>query len=1080
VSRQEQTSSIDRPGAEPESAGLRSFALRPIALLRGYRRDFLAPDLLAGLTVAAVAIPQAIAYASIAELPPHYGLYTAAIAAVVGSLWGFSRFLASGPVNATSLLVFPILLSVATPGSPDYLLAASLVAVIAGLLRVMLALLHFGAIVTLASRAVLIGFTAGAAIHIAVGQVKHLLGIDLTATPELHRTVSALLSRVGELSPPSLILGLATLAIVIVLKRFGPRVPAALIAIVGAAGAVVVFQLEAQGVRVVGAIPRSLPPPTWIALDRLPDLELVRGVIVGSMAVAALGLIEAVAASQTLARRSGDRLDSNQEFFGQGLANIASGLFSGYACSGSFTRSALAHQSGARTRMTGVITGVAVLAGMLLFAPWARLIPRAAIAGVLLVVAWRMIDREGIRRVLSTSKSETAVMTVTFGATLVLPLDFAVLAGVVFSLAFFVVKSSLPRVVPVVPDPTFRHLVPDPTRPVCPQLGVLNIRGPLFFGAVYHIEEELKHNHQRHPGQNFLMLRLHGVDICDLTGIEMLESIVKTYRQLGGDVFLVRPRQPVLNVMEHSGFLDQTLGRDHILRQEGAIEQIFDQVLDPVVCIYECEHRVFAECHALEKHRYDLKLPPAQRLPHLQDRFVSPDRLQELASDPATVIYDIREVDEYVRGHVPGAVSLPLRVLPERWPELPRDRTVLLVCRSGRRSTRALHMLEDAGLDNVNALRGGILAWRAEGLPVTPAEETMVATEGPVVQVVPAEPDRRRGVLAAMRLKRQTEELERELDLLGVTDNLPRLRETLERLLDLKSATSSREGGVVMLDPTKPVLIVSDSHAQRNALGKLLGQTYIGESTNLASIVRGKLQVLLLGDVLHSESKSRWQAVSDEFVTQFASEGDEVGPTPSMDREMANSFGLAAMILTLQRSAPGVHLLKGNHDNLLNASTQGNGEIIKHASWPGEGEIARAWTVLRFGSSFAGKYANWENRLPIFAIYHDRDDGLKFVASHTEPNKAYTLEQIKQRTDEVVFGLTWTRNEGIFARDVLRDVFGRDWMRACYFVSHTGSDEGIIAVPRNNLVIVNKPRHLVAALVRPGVRDFEIHIVADG
>ena len=466
------TSRFERGGPDCEEGGLRLFVRRPVDILRAYRRGDFPADLLAALTVAAVAIPQAIAYASIAELPPHYGLYTAGVAAIVGSLWGCSRFLATGPVNAVSLLVLPVLLGVAVPGSPDFLLAASTVALLAGLFNVVLALLRFGALVTLASHSVLLGFTAGAAIHIAVGQVKHLAGLQIPAMPELHRTVRAIADRIHESHPITLALGLGALVLVIAARRLGPRFPAALATIVVAAVATAALGLEGRGVHVVGAIPRSLPPPTWFAIGQLPDLQMIRGLVVGAMAVAALGLIEAVAASQTLARQAGDRLNNNQEFFGQGLANIAAGLFSGYPCSGSFTRSALAQQSGARTHISGVLTGLTVLVGLLVFAPWARHIPRAAIAGVLLVVAWRMIDREGIRRVFKSSRSEAAVMTITFGATLVLPLDFAVLAGVVFSLAFFVIKSSLPRVVPVVPDPTFRHFVDDPSRPVCPQLGV--------------------------------------------------------------------------------------------------------------------------------------------------------------------------------------------------------------------------------------------------------------------------------------------------------------------------------------------------------------------------------------------------------------------------------------------------------------------------------------------------------------------------------------------------------------------------------------------------------------------------------
>jgi SulP family sulfate permease len=705
-----------RPG------GLVRFASRPAEIIREYRSAYVFPDALAGVTVAAVAIPQAIAYASIAELPAHCGLYAAAIGAIVGALWGSSRFLATGPVNASSLLVLPVLLAVAVPDTPQFLLAAGLVAVLAGLLRIALALMHFGALVTLASRSVLIGFTAGAAVHIGVGQIKHLLGLDVPATPELYRAIGALIARAGETNEICVILGVSTMALVVGLGWLGPRVPAALVAIVVAGLAAGILGLTNQGVPVVGAVSRSLPPPTWVSTGLLPDLQMVRGVIVGTMAVAALGLIEAVAASQTLARRSGDRLDNNQEFFGQGLANVVAGLFSGYPVSGSFTRSALARQSGARTNLTGVFTGAAVLGGMLIFAPWAGLIPKPAIAGVLLVIAWRMVDRKGIRRTLRTSRTETAVMIVTFCATMVLPLDFAVLSGVVFSLALFVMRSSLGSINSVVPDSDYRHFVSDPNRPACPQLGLIEIRGPLFFGAVHHIEEELRRNQETHPGQNNIVLRLHGVDMCDLTGIEMLESTIKWYRGLGGDVYVVGARGQVMKMMEDSGFLEQTLGRDHVLDRERAIEYLFDNVLDPAICSYECGVRVFAECQAVEKHPYDAQFPPAPRVPIPHDRFLPLDRFQELAGDADTPIFDIREPVEYERGHVPRAVSLPLRLLPERWHDLPEDRTVLLVCRSGRRSWRALRMLEDFGLSKVYALRGGILAWRAAGLPVTAAE----------------------------------------------------------------------------------------------------------------------------------------------------------------------------------------------------------------------------------------------------------------------------------------------------------------------------------------------------------------------
>jgi SulP family sulfate permease len=706
--------------SQPEQwvRNLWTYLLRPIAVFHEFRRDNVPADLIAGLTVAAVAIPQGIAYASIAELPPHVGLYTAAVGAIVGSLWGSSRFLATGPVNASSLLVLPLLLGVALPGTPEYLVAASVIALLAGIMGIALALMRFGAIVTVASRSVLLGFVAGAALHIGIGQTRHLLGLDVQAAPQLYENVIAIVKDLNNVHIATVTTGIGALLLMVALRRMGPRVPAGLLTITASALAALLFGLEDRGVRIVGEIPRTLPPLTWVANGIFPDLRMVQSLVIGSAAVAALGLVEATAASQTLARRVGERLDFNQEFFGQGLAKIAAGLFSGYPCSGSFTRSALAQQSGARTHLAGVVTGVTVLAAMLLMAPYARLIPRAAIAGVLLVIAWGMVDGSAVRRTLRTSRSEAAIMTATFIATLLLPLDFAILAGIVFSLAMFVARSSLPRVYPVVPDATYRHLLHDPKRPVCPQLGLMNIRGPLFFGAVYHIEEELRLNYERHPGQRTLMLRMHGVDQCDMSGVDMLDATVQAYRQMGGDVYLVRLRKPVKDVLVQSRFIGRTLGPDHILEQESAIQYLFEHDIDPAICTYECEHRVFSECQTVTKHAYGDHVPSAPLDPHGHRLQVSPDEFSKLMAHSRALLLDVREPAEHRRAHLPGARSMPLRELLSAAADLPRDRPILLACRSGRRAARALFVLEDLGYDQVVGLRGGILAWRAAGLPV--------------------------------------------------------------------------------------------------------------------------------------------------------------------------------------------------------------------------------------------------------------------------------------------------------------------------------------------------------------------------
>ena len=218
--------------------------------------------------------------------------------------------------------------------------------------------------------------------------------------------------------------------------------------------------------------------------------------------------------------------------------------------------------------------------------------------------------------------------------------------------------------------------------------------------------------------------------------------------------------------------------------------------------------------------------------------------------------------------------------------------------------------------------------------------------------------------------------------------------------------------------------------------------------------------------------------MKEQFPAAFTPSGSEAGPAPSIDREMVRGFGLAAMIMTLQASSSDVHCLKGNHDNVLNSQERGNRQVKKQLSRPGEGEITRVWTLARFGAGLAGKYATWENHLPLLAIF-DNEEGLRFVASHTEPGGPYTREEIERREDDLVFGLTWTRNGGRFAPDVLRNIFGSRWTGARYFASHTATEEGVLRVPDNKLVIVNKPHHLVAALVRPGFEEFEVHTVAE-
>ena len=695
-----------------------TFFGRPVAIARHYRREDLRADLLAGLTVAVILLPQAIAYALIAELPPQTGLYAAIVASVVGALWGSSDHLHTGPTNAASLLVLSTLLSIAPVGSSEYVAAAGLMAVMVGGIRLLMGLARLGVLVNFVSDSVVIGFTAGAGILISVNQLRHLLRLDIPDTTSFYMITAEILRQLPETHWPSLGLGLGTILVIALVRRFRPHWPAALIGMVGAAVVVAALKLDQYGVIVLGELPRSLPP---LASLPLLDLELIGKLSTGALAVSAIGLVEAMSIARSIAAQSGQRLDSNQEFVGQGLANIAAGLFSGYPCSGSFTRSAVNYTAGGRTALSSVFSGLWVLGALLLFAPLAVYLPRTALAGVLIVTAYSMVDRHEMRRILHASVGDSAIMLATLLATLLLPLEFAVLAGITVSFVRFIVRTSTPEVYPVVPDENFRHFVREEGHPACPQLGIITVGGPLYFGAVHHVEEAIRANLERHPEQRFLLLRMHLVDHCDVSGIHMLESVLSLYRRRGGDLFIAGVRRPVLERMCLIGF-DKILGPEHFLTREDAIAYLFHKVLDPSVCIYECDVRVFAECQALPKQPYSAHLPPLTVIPEHSVQHWLPSelkaRLGPNGAEPEVLLIDVREPREYQSGHIPQARLLPLRLLPQEGQHLPADRPIVLVCRSGRRSRLGVCILQDMGYTEVYNLQGGMLAWEAAGYPV--------------------------------------------------------------------------------------------------------------------------------------------------------------------------------------------------------------------------------------------------------------------------------------------------------------------------------------------------------------------------
>lgn len=392
------------------------------------RPDIVRADLLAGLTGAVVVLPQGIAFATLAGMPPQYGLYAAMLPCIVGALFGSSRLMVTGPANAISLATATLVAPLAMVGSPEYVRLVLTLSFLVGTLQLLLGLARVGALIDKVPHSVVVGFTTGAAVLIVNSQIGPLLGIELPRGSSVAANVQAAFLRLGETDGLAVFAGVATITLAIVAGPLNRWVPAMLVAVVGGtlaailAGALVP---QASVLRTVQALPDALP-----ALS-LPDLSLdtLRGLFGAALVMTLLALTEAVAIAKAVARRHNDLLDGNQEFIGQGLANIVGSFFSAYPASGSFNRSVVNVASGGHTPLAAISAAVLLVVMLVFVAPLARYLPLAVIAGLLFVVAASLIDRREIARLWHDEPRERLPLVLTAVATVTLTLEWAILLG---------------------------------------------------------------------------------------------------------------------------------------------------------------------------------------------------------------------------------------------------------------------------------------------------------------------------------------------------------------------------------------------------------------------------------------------------------------------------------------------------------------------------------------------------------------------------------------------------------------------------------------------------------------------------
>ena len=560
-------------------------------------KETLKADAKAGLTGSLILVPQGVAFATIAGMPPEYGLYAAMVPVIVAALFGSSWHLVAGPTTAISIVVFATLSPLAEPGSPGFVQLALTLAFLTGAVKLALGWMRMGSLMNFVSHTVVIGFTAGAAILIAVSQFKNFFGLPVPRGASFAETLHFTLGQVGQINPWITGVAAFTLLTSIMAKRYLPRIPHMITALIAgsllAAGLNRWFGADQTGILGIGALPRGLPPLS------MPDLsiESIRQVLPIAIAVAMLSLTEAMSIARALAIKTEQRIDSNQEFIGQGLSNIAGAFFSAYPSSGSFNRSGLNLASGARTPLAAVFSALLLLAILQFVAPLAAYLPLPAMAGVLFLVAWGLVDQKEIRHILRGHRQEAAVLLITFSATLLMELQFAIYVGVLLSLLLYLNRTSRPVIEDVKPSmgDGHYHFTDDTGLQDCPQLKILRINGSMFFGAVDHIQRRLLNVDAATPTQKHLLLACPGVNFVDLAGSQMLAQEARRRRRIGGDLYLFALKPELRRTLRESGNMTE-IGEDHLYRMgdENAMGSIISK-LDRAQCD-ACTKRIFRQC----------------------------------------------------------------------------------------------------------------------------------------------------------------------------------------------------------------------------------------------------------------------------------------------------------------------------------------------------------------------------------------------------------------------------------------------------------------------------------------------------
>jgi len=547
----------------------------PLKWLPKYESGDLQGDLVAGFTVGIMLIPQGMAYALIAGLPPIYGLYASLLPLVLYALFGTSKQLAVGPVAMVSLLVAAGVAPHASGDMGRYIELAVLLAFMVGVLQFAMGVARFGFLTNFLSHPVLSGFTSAAALIIGLNQLKHLLGIDLARSSYVHEILWGALQNMGATNLTTLATGVGSIVILVGLKRWNKAFPASLVVVVISILTVWGFDLHKQGVRIVGSVPSGLPEMSAPSLA-MADLQTIWPT---ALAIALVSFMESIAVAKVYASKNRYEVDANQELIGLGLANIGGALLQSYPVTGGFSRTAVNAESGAQTNLAGLISAGVIALTLLFLTPLFYYMPNAVLAAIVMVAVVGLIDVEEARFLWRVKRADFALMMTTFAATLGLGIEEGILVGVIVSLIVVIHRSSRPHSATMgrLPETnTFRNVKRHTEALTRSDVVVYRMDASLYFANTSFLKDEIHQIMVEDPALKRLVFDAYPVNDIDATGAEALKEIIEDFHESGYEFYFAGVKGPVMDVLKRAGVVD-LVGEDHFFMEvHTAVEIVTD------------------------------------------------------------------------------------------------------------------------------------------------------------------------------------------------------------------------------------------------------------------------------------------------------------------------------------------------------------------------------------------------------------------------------------------------------------------------------------------------------------------------